>query len=255
MSRNQIDLGATAAVAVLACAAGSFGAPVGVTAVLGIALLAAPGYLLSQLLFGSHIAGLERVVVASGLALCVPILGGLLIVGSGLPLQRTAWLGLLAGVTLICDVVLLWRRHQRDSATASFGLRRQDWRLPPRKAIAFGAAVVIAVCALGVARLGVAVQHYAGYTQLWLIRTNKNASTLNLGVGNHEGRMMRYRLVVARNGRTTAIWNVDLADGQTWHRSPQYPSRYGISVNLFRLPDVSRPYRHVALNGNGTPSP
>lgn len=254
MSQSQADLGVTAAAAVLACAAAAVGAPVGVTAVLGIALLAAPGYVLSQLLFGSQIAGLERVAVAAGLALCVPILGGLLIVVAGLPLHRATWLGLFAGLTLVCDVVLFWRRLC-GGRQESFGPRLQGWRLPPRKAAAFGAAAVIAVGALGLARVGVAMEHYPGYTQLWLVRPNKSAPTVNLGVDNHEGRTMRYRLVVARNGHTTATWNLVLANGQAWHRSPQYPNRYAISVNLFRLPDVIRPYRHVALEGDGTPSP
>jgi hypothetical protein len=113
---------------------------------------------------------------------------------------------------------------------------------------------MIAICAVGLARVGAAVQHYPGYTQLWLFRSNKTVSTVNLGVGNHEGRTMRYRLVLARNGHSAA-WNLVLANGQTWRRSEQYPGRYAISVNLFRLPDVSQPYRHVALNRDGTQLP
>ena len=76
---------------------------------------------------------------------------------------------------------------------------------------------------------------------------------MSVGVGNHEGKRWD-RLVLARDGHTAAIWNLVLANGEAWHRSPQYPSRYAISVNLFRLPDVSRPYRHVALDANGAPS-
>jgi hypothetical protein len=251
MNRSQADLGITAAVAAFACAAAAVGAPVAVMTVLGIVLFAAPGYLLGQLLLGSHSSVLERVAVATGLAFCVPILGGLLLYAAGLPLHRAAWFGLLAGVTLVCDVVLFLRR--RGGRRASFGRQREGWRLPPRHAAAFGAAAVIAICAVGLARVGVAMQHYPGYTQLWLVRSNENTPTLNLGVGNYEGRTTRYRLVLARNGHLAATWNLTLANGQAWHRSPQYRGRYTISVNLFRLPDVSKPFRHVALDGDGTP--
>jgi hypothetical protein len=251
MNRGQADLGITATVAVLACTAAAVGAPVAVMTVLGIVLFAAPGYLLGQLLLGPNSTGLERVAVSTGLAFFVPILGGLLLYVAGVPLHRAAWLGLLAGVTLVGDVALFLRR--RGGRSVSFGQQRKGWHLPPWHTVAFGAAVVIAVSAVALARVGVAMQHYPSYTQLWLVRPNENSPILNLGVGNHEGRTMRYRLVLARNGHTAAVWNLILANGQAWHRSPQYPDRYTVSVNLFRLPNVTHPYRHVALDGNGTP--
>ena len=64
MSRRHEDLWVTFTVAVLACAAAALRAPVAVTAVLGLVLFAAPGYLLGQLLAGSGAgpgaAGRER---------------------------------------------------------------------------------------------------------------------------------------------------------------------------------------------------
>ena len=114
MARSQADVAVTAAVAVLACGAAASGAPTAVMIVLGIALFAAPGYLLSQLLLSSRVAGLERVAVATGLALCVPILGGVLLNAAGVPLHRPAWLGLLAGLTLVCDVALFLRRRSAE---------------------------------------------------------------------------------------------------------------------------------------------
>jgi hypothetical protein len=218
--------------------------------VLGIVLFAAPGYLLGQLLLSPDSTGLERVSVSTGFTLLVPILGGLLLYVAGVPLHRTAWLGLLAGVTLVSDVALFLRR--RRGWPVPFGQPQPGWRLAPRHVVAFGIAVVIAVSAVALAGAGVAMQHYRGYTQLWLVRPSENSPVMNLGVGNHEGRTVRYRVVLARNGHT-AVWNLVLTDGQTWHRSPRYPGLYTISVNLFQMPDVIHPYRHVALNGNRTP--
>ncbi len=110
MSRRNEDLWVTFTVAVLACAAAALRAPVAVTVVLGLVLFAAPGYLLGQLLAGSGRPALERLAVSAGLALCVPVIGGLLLYLARLPLNRSSWLGLLAGVTLVADVLLFVRR-------------------------------------------------------------------------------------------------------------------------------------------------
>jgi uncharacterized membrane protein len=250
--RRQADLSITAAVAVLACTSVMFRAPVAVTSVLGIALLAAPGYLLGQLLFDSRIDGLERVAVFTSLALCVPVLGGLLLAMMRVPLHRAAWLGLLAGTTLLGDLALLLRRW--SGRAAAHGGQREVNRPPVRHIAAFAAAALIAAGALGLARAGARIQSYPGFTQLWLAHPDKNAATVNLGVSNHEGRAMRYRLVLLHNGHRDDSWNLALANGQTWHESPVFSGRYTVAANLYRLPDLSHPYRHVVINTNGVPN-
>lgn len=252
MSRSLADLGITAAVAVFACAAAAAGAPVAIMTVLGIVLFAAPGYLLGQLLLGSHVAGLERVVVATGLAFCVPILGGLLLYAARVPLHRADWLGLLAGVTLACDLVLLLLHllRRRSAAAAPSDKQGEEWRLPAWHAVAFGAAVVIAVCAVWLARTEAAKQHYPGFTQLWLVHRSQNARTASLGVANHEGRTTRYRLVLFRDNQATAIWNIDLSNGRAWQQATQFTGRYTITAKLYRLPNVSSVYRYVSISGN-----
>lgn len=253
VSRSQAEIVITAVAAVLACAAAVFHAPVVVMTVIGITLFTAPGFLLSRILFGPHIAGLERVAVAAGLVLCVPILGGLLLDAAGVPLHRASWLGLMAGTTLVCDVVLFVRRHASAAASPAQQVERR--RPPFRRVLAFGVAAAIAVCGVVLARVGVALQHYPGYTQLSLVRPDKNAPTVNLSVGNYEGETIRYRVVLERNSHKTAVWDLSLANGHTWHRTSSFSDRYTISVNLFRLPEVSKPYRHVALYGHGMQLP
>ena len=54
MRRGEADLVIAAAVAGLACVLATTGAPAILTALTGMALLAAPGYLLSKLLLGRH---------------------------------------------------------------------------------------------------------------------------------------------------------------------------------------------------------
>jgi hypothetical protein len=252
MKWNPTDLGITAAVAILACVAAALGAPVAIMIVLGIVLFAAPGYLLGRLLLGSHVAGLERLAVVTGLAFCVPIIGGLLLYAARVPLHRAAWLGLLAGVTLACDLVLflryLWRG--RSDAAASSSKQWEGRRPSTWNAIAFGAAVVIAVGAVWLARAGAANQHYPGFTQLWLVHRDQNARTMSLGVANHEGKTTRYKLILFHNNRVAAVWNLNLPNGRAWQRAAQFTGRYTITAKLYRLPDVSTVYQYVSISGN-----
>jgi uncharacterized membrane protein len=244
MSRRHADLGVAATTGMLACAAAALHAPVAVTVVLGAALFAAPGYLLSELLPGPDRGGLERLAVATGLALSVPVIGGLLLYAAGRPLNRASWLLLLTGVTLAASLLVYLRRRRGRSPRPGRGER--GWRMPRRTAAAFAAAVILAGCAVGLARQGAAAQHYPGYSQLWADR-ERDAATVRFGVGNHEGRTMRYLLVYVDNGHRTASWNLVLADGQAWHRSRASAGGHAIGVKLFRLPDASRLYRYVKL--------
>jgi uncharacterized membrane protein len=250
MGRKQADVVATAAVAVLACAAAIIGAPTAVMAVLGLVLFAAPGYLLAQVLLpGSRIAGLERAAVAAGLALAVPILGGLLLYAVGVPLHRSGWLGLLAGATIIADAALLLRR--RAGHAAPFILP-SAWRVPRQKTAIFAAAVLLAAGGVALARVGAAKQPQPGFTQLWL-SPGHNAHTAGLGISNDEGRVTRYRLVLRRNGQVSGTWNLTLANGRTWQRTVPFTGKFPLSANLYRLPDLAHPYRYVATGPTAVP--
>jgi hypothetical protein len=263
--RRPADLAIAAAVAAAACLLALTGAPAALTAVTGIALLAAPGYLLGELLLGPAAAPLDRFLVAASLALSVPVLGGLVLYSAGVPLRKPAWLALLAGVTLAADLALFLRRRRGLPRSPAGGPQpragdrglaarpRLGWPLHRGPAIALAAALLIAGGGLALARLGAARQQYPGFTQLWLVQRNPQAATANLGVGNHEGGTSRYLVVLLRNGRRVSRWTFSLRNGQDWHLSPRVPAGAALRVNLFRLPDVSRPYRHVTLAGRGTP--
>jgi uncharacterized membrane protein len=250
MIRREASLGITAGIAIAACTAAAANAPVAVMAVLGILLFAAPGYLLDQILFGSRAWGLERVAAATGLALCVPILGGLLLYAARVPLHRSAWIGLLATVTLACDLVLLSRHiWRRRAGTASSDEQRIRWRLPAWQVAAFGAALVIAASAVGLASVGAVRQPYPGFAQLWLVHRTPNAPVANLGVTNNEGRTVRYKLVLFYDTRVAKTWALDLSNGQTWRQATKFTSRYTITAKLYRLPEISRAYRYVVIAG------
>ena len=251
MRGSQADIAVTAAVAALAYGAAAAGPPVAVTIVLGLALLAAPGYLLAQLLLGPSTAGLERAIVAGCLAFIVPIAGGLVLYTAGVPLRRASWLALLGGVTLACDVALFLRRRAGRAAPFRWPLRR--WQLPRWHVVAFGAAVVIAACGVGLARVGAAIQPQPRFTQLWLSTRGVSAGTIKLGFTNDEGHTVGYRLVLLRSGHKKSVWNVTLANGDTWQRTVPFNVKGSLVADLYRLPNVTTPYRYVDTNGDKGP--
>jgi hypothetical protein len=247
MGRKQEDVTATALVAGLACGAAAGGAPAAVMTVLGIALFIAPGYLLGQLLVGSRVTGLERAAVITGLALAIPVFGGLLLYAAGVPLHRPAWLGLLAGVTLAGDVALFLRRRAGRAAPFSW---QPTWHLPRWRVAAFAAAVLIAAGGVGLAWIGAVMQPQPCFTQLWLSPQRQHEHVLSLGVSNDQGRTTRYRLVLLRNGQVSATWNLTLAAGQTWQRSVPRTGATIVAARLYRLPDLTHPYRYVFTGSN-----
>jgi uncharacterized membrane protein len=251
MRDSQADIVVTAAVAALACGAAAASPPAAVTMVLGLALIAMPGYLLAQLLLSPGVDGLERAVVAVGLALIVPIVGGLVLYAAGVPLRRDSWLAVLGAVTLAFDLILWLRRRAGRAAPFRWQLR---WRLPPWQVAVFGAAVVIAACGVGLARVGAAIQPQPHFTQLWLSTRGVSAGAIKIGAENDEGNTVNYRLVLLRNGHASATWNVTLANGQTWQATVPFNGTGNLTVNLYRLPDVTTPYRHVDTNGDKVPA-
>jgi hypothetical protein len=280
MGRSQADVAATALVAVLACVAAAAGAPAAAMTVLGIALFAAPGYLLGQLLVGSRAAGLERVAVMTALALAVPVLGGLLLNIAGIPLHRPGWLGLLAGVTLAADTALFGRRRATGAGRATRPAMRvppttevlpvtqirpatqvqmlpagpaaprgpgPGWRTSRWHVAVFAAAVLVAAAAASLAAFGAVRQPQPGFTQLWLSPQHQSAHTLSLGVTNDQGRTTSYRLVLQRGGRVIGTWNLTLGEGRTWQRPVPFTGKQTLAAGLYRLPDLAHPYRYVSV--------
>lgn len=239
MRRRTSDIWGTLAVALLACAGLAVRVPTAVTAVLGLGLFAAPGYLLEQILPGRRRPGLEWLAVSAGLTLCVPILGGLGLYLARVRLDRPSWVVLLAGVTVTADLLLFLRQKRNREEQP---VRR---RLRPGPSVAFGVAVLISVGAVGLARAGASAQHHPGFTQLWLVHPDAGAATANLGVSNEEGVTVRYQLVLLRNGQVINRWNLTLRNGQVWRRSPLYSNN--IAAHLYRLPGSGRPYREVGI--------
>ena len=246
MTRKNLDLVIAVVIAGLGCAAAALNAPTALTIVLGAGLIAAPGYLWAEVLLKRLGSVFERVMIGTGLALMLPIFGGLVLYAAGISLHRTAWLGLLSGGTIVGAVVLAVLRSKSEPAAP--GTRAKiKINLPLRHALIYGAAAVFAVATIFIAIISSDSQSQPGYTQLWMAPT-KNEAVASLGVNNQQGGTVLYRLQLLKKGKVSATWNLTLSNGQTWQRDIPYTSKYALAAKLYRLPNLSDPYRTVGNN-------
>jgi hypothetical protein len=237
-------IGLTAAVAVLAGGATLEHAPTPVTAVLGLALFASLGWIWGTVLLGPRMSDLEGIVVATAVGLALPILGGLVLQAARVPLHARAWVGLIGGLTLAGDAILLFRRRATRPAEAPE--QPGGWRPSAWQAVTFGAALIVAVGAVGMAHARAVNQQYPGFTELWLSPLRGNPAAADLGVVNHQGSAERYRLVLSRPGHQNAVWVLVLPNGKAWRQTIAISSGYVTSADLYLLPDRTHPYRHVS---------
>ena len=154
-------------------------------------------------------------------------------------MHRASWLAVLAWVTLACDAALLWRRWTGKAAPFRWQPGRR--RLPAWHVAVFAAAVVIAIGAVGLARVGAAIQPQPGFTQLWLSSRGVGASDIKIGVTNDEGRTTGYRLVLMRNGK--AGDDLEYHPGQRGQLAADgaLNRKSTLAANLYRLPDLTTP--------------
>lgn len=215
--------------------------------VVGFLLIGSAGCACCEVVVGSDVGFLERLLVAIGLTLIVPIAGGLILSLIGVRLDRISWLAFLSVVVVLCDCALLIRAAMVRSP-ARTGQRSGSFSVPIAAAIAFGISIVVAAGAVGLARVGAARERYPGFTELWLSPTAHNATVASLSVVNHQGVATSYRLVLFRRGRSFASWKLSLADGQTWHVSVSVLSGSTTVADLYRLPDTRHAFRQVSLH-------
>src|ERR1700761_645973 len=160
LQQRNLDIFLAGALGLLGGAAYVAHVPGAVQIVLGIALFFAPGYLWSEAILSQRLPGIERAMASAGMSLIFPILGGFLFFGLGIPLFRSAWVGLLVVLTLLGVVAAAVERLRadprdaapdpRDARNPGYGADRGQ-PAPKLKAPAMHAAVygIAAIVALG----------------------------------------------------------------------------------------------------------
>jgi len=245
MGRKYRDITAASLVAVLSCATAVTLLPFPVILISGILLFILPGYIWCQVIVANESSKLERAAISAGIALMVPVFGGLVLSAADIRLNRSSWTFLLAAVILAGALVLALQRRKLGVATPRMRGKGTRIGLSGLHLAALGTAAVIAAGAVALAVFGAHVQRYPGYTQLWLSPVTNHSAAANLGVTNQQGGRVWYRLVLIRDGKVSNVWNLELSNDQTWQRTVSFTTKYPIAAKLYRVPDLTTPYRNV----------
>lgn len=258
MYRNRnLDIVIATIIAILGGLAAAKHLPGQVTIPLGVGLFFAPGYLWSEAILSHDLPGVERVLMAAGMALIFPILGGFLFYGLHIPLFRSSWIGLLVVLTLLGVVATAIQRlrqvpvDQRDQARRSRQSPHQGGSVVLHSVI-FGLAAVIGLGAVGYSVKSAEAQKFPGYTMFSMTPVVNNpeaqnlaelsnntaaqnkasalqnnlvatAKTAHLYVADHEGVAETYEVKLYRQGKLSSTWkSITLNNGQSWQVTIPY---------------------------------
>ncbi len=210
-----------------------------------------PGYTLTSALFARQAIGLpERAVYSLGLSMVVVILGALVLNLTPSGLQPDSWTALLVAITVGGGAVALRRGA---SMVATEHPRRLRWGLTMREGVSLGCAGLLVAGAIAVAIIGAKRQHYASFTQLWLLPAKTEPNHVQLGIDSGEPSTMDYRLTVTVNGRVVRRWpSVRLRPDEGWEETialppPRSSAPEQVGANLFLVTAPTHLYRHVRL--------
>ncbi len=255
-----------------------------VRALLALATLAVPGYLLTAALFApGQLTGPEWVVFSLAGSLLVVIVGGLVLNATPWGLQPGAWLVLLGSMALVLGGGV-WRRWRNavpstqppqvgqtcptlEQAQAAMAAGRWDLAAEQlehlaaregaparvfdgRQVLMLLLAALLAGAAVIVARAGAIAAPAPGFTQLWLVPVEPSEpTTLRLGVRSAEQAAMRYALRLEQGDAVLAEWPAfDLAPGGTWETAVHLPPAIAtrpVTAVLARAETPGVPYRWV----------
>lgn len=216
--RPSPDLLATVALALLGLLVALAPAEIWIrVAVLAPLALVLPGYALAAALFPpGSIPPAERAVYSTALSVAAAVLSGVL-AQLLVDLDREVWALLLFAVVLAASAVAQRRRPRPRAAGAGGSLPRPG----PLSAAALLAAVVLAGWAVEISSRGArADRDETRFTELWVQPARSGGGpAAAIGVGNHEGRPVSYRVEASRRGTVLAEWEIGLADGRRWQAS------------------------------------
>jgi uncharacterized membrane protein len=243
------DLTAAAGLAVvgLVLAVAPVSGPVRTAALLPL-ILVLPGYALSAALFRpGEISPQLRLVLSVAFSIGVAVLGGL-VVQLFVGLDRTVWAVLLAGVTVAAAAIALDRRDAMPADSEDTRVRM------PRIGVVTPAAILVAMgiagSAIAIARDGEDRQRsQAHFSSLWLVPGDSEAGgqPVEVGVSNHEGKAVSYRLVVREGTRTVRRWRVHLESDQSWQAQLAASAISGTAPLVGQLDRGGRPYHRVSV--------
>lgn len=245
------DLVAVCIVVVLAAILAAAPVPDWLRTIVALPLvLICPGYALSCALFPPRfISRDERAIYTVVFSIVGIVLSGLLL-QIVFPLDRVAWLILLLLLTWGGAAVGISRRPTGGSKP-----RLTLPRVPIVLTVGALAAAALAAAALAIGSAGEDRQFdSAHFTSLWIVpkTVGSNADELTVGVENHEGKSLDYRLLISSGTRLESHRRLTLAPGETWtgnFSAPPSPFIRRIFASLYQGQTL---YRRVAFETGGT---
>jgi len=243
MLRKNLDVAAILLIAVLEILFSFFSPPGPLIVAFGVSIFVATGYAWGEALSSARIHGIERALLATGLAMLVPVLGGLGMFALHLSLDRCSWTALLAATATAGATVLFIRR------CVSGGPPRYQIRLnlSPRQLSLISIALLLSAGAVELATQAATHQNYGAFTELWLRPSGESHAVV--GVVSHQTVPTTFRLIVHRSHARSSVFNITLGQGATWTHSIAV-GRARVVADLYRLPDLAHPYRYVDNSGD-----
>jgi len=251
MYRRSFDLIVVIAAAVSAMCLALVGVEYMLPSILALLLvLVLPGYALTAALFPEQVLRTEeRWLVIPGLSVTAAVLGGFVLNWTPWRLSSGSWAMLLGGLTVAASMAALLRRQK----TAPASMRRLHTAIKPRDALLFGAAALVVVVAVVIARGGAIGQPRESFTQLWILPAGEaNQDAVRLGISNMEPATMSYRLQVYEGPYTIREWPVIVLEpSEKWEYvlalPPHASSPDTIRALLYRVDEPEVVYRQGEL--------
>lgn len=234
-------------------------------------LLFFPGYCLIGVLFPgrSQIGDLERFALSIGLSLAVVPLVGLALNYTPWGIRIAPIISSLFMLTLVLSIATSYRRSklQFDQKPAFLNsIRIPNWRTMKKSDKIFCTGFLIAILAVSLSTVYLVTAPKVGekYTEFYLLGSNGNLADypLNLtlgqdaavvmGIVNHEGQNVTYKIVIDLGNQTTeTIVDIQTSHEMTWTQNytfslNQTGDDIKIEFQLFKE-DSIEPYRNLQL--------
>jgi uncharacterized membrane protein len=250
VNRRHWHLGVVMALAVLAMIVVLIEHPL-LRSLLGAPLvLWLPGYALTAALFPEgKLSLLLRLLLNLGGSLAVAVLGGFVLNLTPWGLGPVSWPISLGGATILMGAFALARRRGR--ALIRPPLFRLDLSLA--QALLIGAAMIVMMGAVGLARWGAIAAPSTPFTQLWATPVQRSdGEAIQIGIHNGEGSTETYGLQVMVGDEVIYSWSaLMLAEDQRWQQIVQLPANVApsapVEVQIYRATAPEYLYRSVVL--------
>jgi uncharacterized membrane protein len=209
-----------------------------------------PGYALTAAIFAEGKLSLPlRFVLNLGVSLAVTVLGGFVLNLTSWGLGPVSWAIWLGGATILAAGFALLRRN------GGWILHTQADRLDLSRTQAslIGAALIVMVGAVGMARWGAMEAPSTPFTQLWATPVMRaNGEAIQIGIYNGEGNTETYALQVKIGDELIYGWSaLMLAQDQRWQQIVQLPAEVApdrsVEVQIYRTAAPDHLYRSVVL--------